>query len=72
MRSDLPLMVSRVFSLVIRSPFSDTNLIASSTTVAFVNKHFGYHETAGITEVTLRNRFKDLKDKLPQLNNYLD
>ncbi len=24
---------------------------------------------AGITEVTLRNRFKDLKNKLPQLNN---
>jgi transcription initiation factor TFIIIB Brf1 subunit/transcription initiation factor TFIIB len=24
---------------------------------------------AGITEVTLRNRIKDLKDKLPQLNN---
>jgi transcription initiation factor TFIIB len=29
-------------------------------------------DAAGITEVTLRNRFKDLKDKLPQLNNYLD
>jgi hypothetical protein len=24
---------------------------------------------AGITEATLRNRIKDLKDKLPQLNN---
>jgi len=26
-------------------------------------------DAAGITEVTLRNRYKDLKDKLPQLNN---
>jgi transcription initiation factor TFIIB len=26
-------------------------------------------DAAGITEVTLRNRFKDLKNKLPQLNN---
>ena len=41
MRSDLPLMVSRVFSLIIRSPFSDTNLIALSTTVALVNNSAG-------------------------------
>jgi transcription initiation factor TFIIB len=26
-------------------------------------------DAAGITEVTLRNRYKDLEDKLPQLNN---
>ena len=26
-------------------------------------------DAAGITEVTLRNRYKDLKNKLPQLNN---
>ena len=26
-------------------------------------------DAAGITEVTLRNRFKDVKNKLPQLNN---
>jgi len=26
-------------------------------------------DAAGITEVTLRNRFKDLKDQLPELNN---
>jgi transcription initiation factor TFIIB len=26
-------------------------------------------DAAGITEVTLRNRYKDLKNRIPQLNN---
>jgi transcription initiation factor TFIIB len=26
-------------------------------------------DAAGITEVTLRNRYKDLKNRFPQLNN---
>jgi transcription initiation factor TFIIB len=26
-------------------------------------------KAAGVTEVTVRNRFKDLKEKLPELNN---
>jgi len=49
--------------------FAATVLYVSCLNTGVNIRQVDIADAAGITEVTLRNRYKDLKNRIPQLNN---